>query len=70
MVVRKRIVFQAEEALVATIAEGPVRGAHRLQWATKKEAWLMVQPSTLNGTEMGAKEWQDTLFLYLPRPQL
>ena len=26
-------------------------------------AWLIVLPSTVNGTEMGAQEWRDDLFL-------
>ena len=26
-------------------------------------AWLTVQPSTVNGTEMGAQEWRDDAFL-------
>ena len=37
-------------------------------------AWLTVLPSTVNGTELGAQEWRDALFLrygldppYLPK---
>ena len=45
--VRQRIRQRAEEALAATL-EG---------------AWLTVHPSTANGTEMGAQEWRDALFL-------
>ena len=26
-------------------------------------AWLIVQPSTVNGTDLGAQEWSDALFL-------
>ena len=26
-------------------------------------AWLTVLPSTVNGTELGAQEWRDALFL-------
>ena len=34
-----------------------------MQWATKTGDWLTLQPSTLNGTDLGALEWHDTLFL-------
>ena len=50
--VRKWSVLLAEEALYETIAGGPVQGARRLQRATKTGAWMMVQPSTVNGTEL------------------
>ena len=30
---------------------------------TKTGAWLTVHTSTVNGTELGAQEWCDTLFL-------
>ena len=59
----KRISQQAEEALVATIAETPVQGTCRLRRATKTGAWLTVQPSTVNRRELGAQEWRDDLFL-------
>ena len=32
--------------------------------AAKTGAWLMVLPSTVNGTELGAQEWRDALFLW------
>ena len=53
----------ADEALVATLAGASVQRTCRLQRATKTGAWLTVQPSTVNGTELGAQEWRDTLFL-------
>ena len=31
--------------------------------AAKTGAWLTVLPSTVNGTELGAQEWCDALFL-------
>ena len=31
--------------------------------AAKTGAWLTVLPSTGNGTELGAQEWRDALFL-------
>ena len=54
---------RAEEALASTTARGPVQGAHQLRQATKTGAWLTVQPSTVNGTDMGVQEWWDSLFL-------
>ena len=55
---------RAEEALADTLAGGPVQGARRLRRATKTGAWLKVQPYTVNGTELGAQEWRDALFLW------
>ena len=61
--VRRRGQRRAEEALTAAL-EGPlVLHAHRLQRLTKTGAWVTVQPSTVNGTELGAQEWRDALFL-------
>ena len=54
---------RSEEALAETLAGAPVQAARRLRWVTKTGAWLMVQPSTVNGTELGAQEWRDDLFL-------
>ena len=34
-----------------------------MQRAAKTGAWLTVLRSTVNGTELGAKEWHDALFL-------
>ena len=34
-----------------------------MQRAAKTGAWLMVLPSTVNGTELGGQEWRDALFL-------
>ena len=34
-----------------------------MQRAAKNGAWLTVLPSTVNGTELGAQEWRDALFL-------
>ena len=55
--VRKRIVLLAEESLEETLSGHPVQGARPLRRAMKTEAWLTVQLSTVNGTELGAKEW-------------
>ena len=63
MAVRRRCQRRAEEALTAALEGALVQHALRLQRATKTGAWLTVQPSTVNGTELGAHEWRDTLFL-------
>ena len=52
------------EALVETLSGEPVQDARRLQRATKMGTWLIVQPSTVNGTEIGEQEWLDALFLW------
>ena len=61
--VRKRSVLLAEEALAKTLVGYLVQVPHQLRLSTKTGAWLMVQPSTVNGTELGAQEWQDSLLL-------
>ena len=62
--VRRRGQWRAEEALMTTL-EGPlVQRARQLQRATKTGACLTVQPPTVNGTELGAQEWRDALFLW------
>ena len=60
---RRRGQIRAEEALTAALEGGLVLHARRLQRAEKTGAWFMVLPSTVNGTEMGAQEWHDALFL-------
>ena len=61
--VRKRSNLRAEEALAETLAVRPVQGTRHLRRVTKTWAWLMVQPSTLNGTELSAQEWRYALLL-------
>ena len=53
----------AEEALTAALEGDRAFHAHRLKRAAKTGAWLTVLPSTVNGTELGAQEWRDDLFL-------
>ena len=53
--VRRRIQQRAEEALAATLEGVPFQCTRRLQRATKTGAWLTVQPSRVNGTDMGAQ---------------
>ena len=45
--------WQAGEALTDALEGAPVVHARQLQRATKTGAWLTVQPSTVNGTELG-----------------
>ena len=61
--VQKRSVLLTDEALAKTIVGASVQGARRLQSTPKMGAWLTVQPSTVNGIECGAQEWQDAIFL-------
>ena len=49
--------------MTAALEGAQVLHARCLRRATKTEAWLTVQPSTVNGTDMGAQEWRDALFL-------
>ena len=46
-----------------TILGDPVVFTRRLRRATKTGAYLTVQPSTVNGTDLGAQEWRDAAFL-------
>ena len=41
----------------------PSHVVHRLRQETKTGACVTVQPSTVNGSELGAQECQDTLFM-------
>ena len=60
---RKRNTLRSDEALEETLEGAPVHVACRLWWAKKTGAWLTVQPSTVNGTGLGAQEWRDALLL-------
>ena len=61
--VRKQSILLVEEALAKTLAGALVQGARRMQRVTKTGAWLTVQTSTVNWTELGAQEWRYALFL-------
>ena len=61
--VRRKSVAKAMASLETTISGAPEVVTRRLRRATKTGAWLKVQPSTINGTEMGAQEWQDAALL-------
>ena len=52
-----------EEALAATLEGSPVQRARRLRRATNTGAWMTVQPSTVNGADLGSQGWRDVLFL-------
>ena len=61
--VRRKSVAKAMASLEATIAGAPEVFTRQLRRVTKTVAWLTVQPSTVNGTELGAQEWRDAAFL-------
>ena len=50
-------------SLETTIAGGPAVVTRRLRRATKTGAWLTVQTSTVNGTDLVAQECRDAAFL-------
>ena len=54
---------RAEKDLTAAQEGAPVLHVRQQQRATKTGAWLIVQPSTVNGTDLGAQEWCDALFM-------
>ena len=54
--VRRQNAAKAGASLETTIARAPVDVTRRLRRATKTGAGLTVQPSTVNGTEVGAQE--------------
>ena len=54
--VRKRRILRSEEDLADTLVGAPVQDAHQLRRVTKMGAWLTVQPSMINGTEMSVQE--------------
>ena len=61
--VRRQNVAKAMASLETTIAGYPAVVTRRLRRATKTWAWLTMQPSTVNGTELCAQEWRDAAFL-------
>ena len=54
--------MRLQEELTETLAGDPVQYAHCLWNAMMTGAWLTVQPSTVNGMELGAQEFQDDVF--------
>ena len=61
--VRRQNIAKAVASPETTIARAPAVVTRWLRRATKTGAWLTVQPSTVNGTELGAQEWRDAAFL-------
>ena len=57
-------VAKAMASLEATIAGAPKVFTCRLQRVMNTGAWLMVQPSTVNGKKLRAQEWRDAAFLH------
>ena len=55
--VRRKSVAKAMASLEATITRALEVVTRQLRRATKTGAWLTVQPSTGNRTELGAQEW-------------
>ena len=70
--VRRKSVAKAMASLGVTIAGYPEVVTRGLRRATKTGAWLTVNMSTVNGTEMEVQEWQDAAFLHygLEHPDL
>ena len=60
---RHRGVQQEEVALTAALEGDPVQQERHMRRAAKTVAWLTVLLSTVNGTNLGAQEWRDALFL-------
>ena len=60
---RRRRQSWAEEALAAALEGDPVLHARCMRRAANTEAWITVLPSTVNGTDLGAQEWRDALFI-------
>ena len=61
--VRRQNAAKAVASLDTTIARSLAVVTRRLRQATKTGAWLTVQTSTVNGTELGAHQWRDADFL-------
>ena len=61
--VRRQSVPKSMASLEASIACNPAVVTCRLRRAMKTGAWLTVQTSTVNETELGAQEWQNAAFL-------
>ena len=55
--VRGKNVAKAMASLETTIAGAPAVVTCQMRRAMKTGAWMTVQPSTVNGAELGAQEW-------------
>ena len=36
----------------------------QMWWGNNTRAWIIVHPSTVNGTDLGAQKWRDDIFLH------
>ena len=61
--VRRQNVAKAVASLETATARSPAVLTRRMRRATKTGAWLTVQPSTVNRTELEPQEWRDSAFL-------
>ena len=52
-----RNVRRSEDSLLENLEGDPIQVACHLRRVTKTGACLMVQPMTVNGTELGTQEW-------------
>ena len=61
--IRRRHAEDAETELGEARADTSMEDACRMGWITRAGAWLSVFPSTVNGMDLGAQEWRDSLYL-------
>ena len=54
--------MRSEEVLTETLKGAPVHITRRLQHVKNTGAWVMLQMSKVNGVELGAQEYKDSLF--------
>ena len=62
--IHQRHADAAETALGEDWAAMSTENACLMGRITRKGAWLSVIPSTVNGTELGAPDWRDSIFLH------
>ena len=62
--IRQRHTKDAQTALEEAMSEALTLNFRRLIWGTKTGSWLTMLPFTVNGVDLGDKEWRDTLFIY------
>ena len=62
-VIRRCNVQDTQMALEEAMAASLAFDACLMRQGTKTGAWITVLPSMVNGTDMGAQEWRNALFL-------
>ena len=64
---RYDILWRHDEAADTALGEAwytaSTKNAHRMGQIIRTGAWMSVLSSTVNGTDLGAQEWRDPLFL-------